>query len=150
LALWLLLITVYATTAAGRIAVVDSIGASSSIAALWTRYQYLALTLLTLALAAALGAVAERGSELRGLVRGASAVWSAIRVLLLATQPFPIDLHAGARAETIATLATIRRRAAEAQPGELVRIPTRPFDALTSPTLFPGWAGLFVIYFPDG
>ena len=129
---------------------IDAIGASSSIAALWPRYQYLALALLTLALAAALGAVAGRGSELRGMVRGATAVWSAIRVLLLTMQPFPIDLHGGARAETIATLAAIRRTAAEARPGEVVRIPNRPFGSLTLPTQFPGWAGLFVIHFPDG
>jgi hypothetical protein len=149
LALWLLVATVYATTAGGRVAVVEAFGAPVSRAALWTRYQYLALALVTLALAAALGAIQARTAEARGAVRGALGVWSAIRLLLLVLHPLPVDQHANTRAETATALAAIRRTIAATPPGTVAHIPNRPFGALTIPWQFPGWAGLFVIHFPD-
>lgn len=149
LALWLLVITVYATTAAGRVAVVDAMAVPVARAALWPRYQYLALAFLTLALASALGAIQARSVEARGVARGALGAWSALRLLLLALHPVPIDLHADARAKTATALAAMRRAIAATPPGTVARIDNQPFGALTLPQLFPGWAGLFVIHFPD-
>lgn len=149
LALWLLLASVYATTAAGRAAVIEALGSPVLRAALWPRYQYLALALLVLALSAALRAIQSRSAEARGAVRGAAGVWAAFRLLLLVVRPPSIDLHANDRTATATALATIRRTVAATPPGAVARIANRPLPTETIPWLFPGWAALFVIHFPD-
>lgn len=66
----------------------------------------------------------------------------------------PIDHHANARRETTQVMATVQQTIAAAAPQQDVYIPNRPFQSVgpifvTRQDLFPGWAGIFVIFSPD-
>jgi hypothetical protein len=66
----------------------------------------------------------------------------------------PVNNHAFARRETDAVLAAIRQAVDAAGPGENVYIPHRRFQSLgpifvTRQDIFPGWAGVFVIFYED-
>jgi hypothetical protein len=64
-----------------------------------------------------------------------------------------IDNHDGARRETAHILEQIRLAVAEVPPNRDVYIENRPFRAMgpifIHANAFPGWAGVFVIFFPD-
>ncbi len=66
----------------------------------------------------------------------------------------PIDNHLGAREETARVLSTIRQAIDAAGPQQDVYIPNRRFHGVgpifvSHQDIFPGWAGVFVIFFPD-
>jgi hypothetical protein len=143
----LLLGVTYATIAAGRVAVFEhfsSFGPLSRVA-LWPRYHYLALGLLTLGLATALAAIQARGPRARAIVRVALGAWIVLRLVLLVLRPTPIDRYPEERAEVTAVLAAIHQAVSAAPEGAVVRIPNKPFGIM--PWRIPGWAGLFVIHF---
>jgi hypothetical protein len=65
----------------------------------------------------------------------------------------PIDHHAAARRETNAVLEAVSH-AIDAGTTQGVYIPNRPFQSLgpifvTRQDIFPGWAGVFVIFYPE-
>ena len=149
LAVGLLTLVAYGTTAVGRAPVVGFLKVSLSVAAAWARYHYLALALLTIVLCVALAALAARGGVARGTVYGAMLLWAVVRLIFVATRPLTIDLHANERAETQSALRSIREAVAATPPGDVTAIQNQPFHAVVVEWLFPGWAGLFVIHFPD-
>src|SRR5262249_1237703 len=62
----------------------------------------------------------------------------------------PIDHHADARAGTREVVSSIWLAGAAVPPGGTVHIEKRHFvPGPFAPTLFPGWAAVFVIFFPD-
>jgi hypothetical protein len=66
--------------------------------------------------------------------------------------PAWIDHHDASREETKEVLAAIRERALSAKEGGEVRIPNQRFQdvgPLVPKTLFPGWAAVFTIFFPE-
>jgi hypothetical protein len=150
LAVGLLTLAAYGTTAIGRAPILGFLKVPLSVAATWGRYQYMSLALLTVVICLALAALAAaRGGVARGAVRGTALLWAVARLVFVATRPLAIDLHAGARAETETALLSIREAVAETPPGGVTVIQNRPFHTAVIPWLFPGWAGLFVIHFPD-
>lgn len=146
---WVLALAAYGTVAAGRITLVEFLHVPLSAAALWPRYHYLGAAVLAVALALAIQALASRGAAARRVAHTALASWAALRIVALIVRPLPIDLHLGQRAETAAALAAIHEAIAAAPAGSVVTIPNRPFGPAGIPWLFPGWAALFAIHFPD-
>lgn len=74
-------------------------------------------------------------------------------VLAVRAKPF-VDRHDPARAEVQTVVAAIRAQIAQAPPGNEVRIVNRRFNSvgamLGDPRAgFPGWAGIFVTFFPS-
>jgi len=118
------------------------------------RFQYGA----TFALAIMIGAVLAR---LGAAVRGSPRAWNAAvlvvaGVLLIGNLGFgsPIDHHAFARDEVRHVVEAIRAAAAAASPGDDVYIRNQTFFAVgpvmrQRKDLFPGWAAVYVIFFPD-
>lgn len=118
------------------------------------RYHYVAPIPLTLALCVML-AYADQLLRPRPAVRNALlAAWIGVAGLAWFRFGKPVDLHPHARRETAAVLASLRQ-AIDATPAHHeVSIPNRRFQSLgpifsTRQDLFPGWAGVFVIFYPD-
>ncbi len=149
LALTLLVVAAYGAIAAGRATVLEAVRVPLSLAAAWPRYHYLPLALLALLQMVALGALRARSRSAQRVVYGAGALWMAARLLVLATRPVPIDLHDAERMETEAVLRSIRAAVAATPPGATVVIENKGFPAAGLPGRFPGWAGVFVIHFPE-
>jgi hypothetical protein len=148
LGLALLPLVAYATVAFGRSTSLEVINVPAAHAATWPRYHYLALALLAIVGAAALGAIMARGRAAAVVLSGTAALWTLVRLGFLATRPPALDLHAGARVETGRVLAAIRAAVAAAPPGGTATIENQPFGPAAVPWLFPGWAGVFLIHFP--
>jgi hypothetical protein len=140
----------YGSVAAGRVYILG-FGYERAISQL--RYQYAGIATLALAVAAVSMALATalprlaawRASLLATLIAG----WS----IAFWFFPLPIDHHDEARADTMFAIAWMRSLADRVPVGEDVYIINRHFRAL-SPFMFPlrdfpGWAGLFSIFFPD-
>jgi hypothetical protein len=149
LALALLPLVAYGTVAFGRTTSLEVINLPAAHAATWPRYHYLALALLTVAGTAALGAITARRPAAGVTISAAAVVWTLVRLAFLVTRPPALDLHRGARVETGRALAAIREAAAAAPPGGTATIENRPFGPAAVPWLFPGWAGVFLIHYPD-
>jgi hypothetical protein len=149
--LWLglLLFAACGAIAAGRATIITSWRLPIAHSAAWTRYHYLLLALLTALVCVALAALRARGRAAGTLVAGGAAVWLAARLVLLAVQPHAIDHHDQERAETADVLRGIREAVAAAPPGGTAVIRNRTFNSARIPRSFPGWAGVFVIYFPE-
>jgi hypothetical protein len=100
--------------------------------------------------------LAYLGSRLRLRPMAKNALLGAwILVALAAHFAFakPIDHHANARRETNAVLEAVNH-AIDAGTAQGVYIPNRPFQSLgpifvQRQDIFPGWAGVFVIFFPE-
>ncbi len=115
------------------------------------RYHYLPSVGMILFL----GTVVGRSSELplmRGHVNDAlTAAALAGLVVLFVVRGRPVDHHPTARAEITAFRAAIHARASMVPVGETAYLENRPFPLvlpLTPAAEFPGWAALFVIFFP--
>src|SRR5262249_38489579 len=68
----------------------------------------------------------------------------------LLLRPFPIDHWDAQRAETMAMLAPIRQQVASTPPGQVATIENQLFGLSHGfPAMFPGWVGMFVVFFPD-
>ncbi len=147
-ALALLVVVAYGTVAFGRSTAIEFLKVSPAHAAAWPRYHYLALALLTAVGCTALGAVRTRGRMVR-TVDGLAVAWAAARLVVLAVRPPALDLHLAVRAETLRALVAIRGAIAATPAGGVATIANQQFGSAAVPWLFPGWAGLFVIYFPD-
>jgi hypothetical protein len=150
-AVLLLALAMYGLIAVGR----SAFEAHGTIAlAQSLRYHYAAGALLSVALVAAVRALAARWNPSTRLANRAWAAWAAALLAMLALTPHTIEHFDPDRRETAAALATIRQRIGAAPPGAPVAIPIAPFYAVGSfnvafSNLFPGTAGLFVIFYPD-
>jgi hypothetical protein len=113
-----------------------------------TRYHYIGQLILTIMLCLGLN---ELAPALPGRLRTlALVVWYGVAVFGYVRFGTPIDHHLEARAQTEQVREAIRR-ALDAPPhGPEVYIPNRRFAALPLPTtMFPGWAAVFTIFYPD-
>jgi hypothetical protein len=113
-----------------------------------TRYHYIGQLILTIMLCLALNEIASALPERLRTV--ALVVWYAVAVFGYARFGTPIDHHLEARAQTEQVLKAIRSALDAPTGGPEVYIPNRRFAALPLPTsIFPGWAGVFTIFYPD-
>jgi hypothetical protein len=149
LALVVLVGAACATIAAGRAPLLESWRVPIARSSAWPRYHYLPLALLTLLLCSALACLRAPGRAPRALVSGAALLWSAACLVTLVVRPPAIDHHDPERVETEAVLRSIRDAVTTAPPGTVVAIQNRAFSSARIPGLFPGWAGVFVIHFPE-
>ncbi len=150
LALATLAAAAYGTISAGRAILFEAAHTPAAVAAMGARYQYLALAVVAVLVCTALAQVAGRGPTASALVRGSIGIWIVARIAALVLRPFPIDHWDAQRAETMAMLDDIREHVASTAPGEVATIENQPFGLSHGfPSMFPGWAGMFVVFFPD-
>ncbi len=120
----------------------------------YARFQYAATLPLSLVLAVVLS---QMGEWVRVPEKAKDAATFALACLVLACQLWlrpPFDHHAATRRETEEVIVAIRAAVDAAPPGAEVYIENRKFASVGWVmrhvlTEFPGWAGVFVIYFPD-
>jgi hypothetical protein len=150
LALLFLATAAYAVIGAGRGMFAQRIAGLASA----PRFHYLGPALVAAALAVALGEVARRAAFLASAAKAVLPLWLAAVFAAHALRgPIPKQF-AYSRYETAQTLAAIRAAIAKARPGEDVYIDNRGFRAIglllyEARHRFPGWAGIFAIYFPS-
>ncbi len=142
-----LVVVAYATVAAGRTAVLRSTSFPLEVAATWVRYHYFPLALLVLLACLALGVLA-RGAAAR-VVHGGLIAWTIGRLVVLLVHPYAMPHNDAERTASETALARMRTLVAATPPGEVARIDNRPFPPMSLHALFPGWAALFAVYFPD-
>ncbi len=118
------------------------------------RYQYAAPIPLAIGLCVVL-AYADKLYPLRSEMKtGFLACWVFSAGVAFVQFGKPIDHHIQARRETATVVSAIRAAIESAGPGQNVYIPQRPFRSLGAifakrQDIFPGWAGVFVIFYPD-
>jgi hypothetical protein len=150
LALAVLAAGTYGAVAAGRAHLFDVVQLPLAQAARWARYQYLPLSLVTLLVCVALAQLATRGRVAHRTISAVTALWVIARLTALVGHPFAIKHADDERAEVAAMLGTIRREIAATPPGKVALIENHPFSvSRLVPRLMPGWAGIFVVYFPQ-
>ena len=143
----------YAMIVAGRAAFFAN-GAQPLMFVTPTRYHYAAPIPLAIALCVILAYFDTLAPLHAGVKNALLAGWVALvggSYLLLGK---PIDHHLAARRETERTVATIRAAIDAAGPHQAVHIRSQKFQGVgpifvTRQDIFPGWAGVFVIFFPD-
>lgn len=134
----------------GRVAFFNAY--STSVMAIQPRYHYAGLIPLTIVLCLLLnhfGTARPLGPMVKTVLLLA---WLGLNAVVYNRLGFPIDHHREAKEQTRDVLATIQSRIDAQSPGEDVYIPNRSFIAfrgLAPPTHFPGWAAVFVIFYPD-
>jgi hypothetical protein len=118
------------------------------------RYHYAAPIPLAIALCVMLAAADRLGTLRPTAKNGLLAGWVVIAAIAWARYGKPIDHHPNARRETTAVLNALRQAIDAAPPDQDVTITNKPFQSLgpifvSRQDIFPGWAGVFVIFFPD-
>ncbi|MFN8545478.1 MAG: hypothetical protein U0807_14885 [Candidatus Binatia bacterium] len=150
LALTLVVAATWGTVAAGRATLLAALGVSAATAAGSTRYHYLPVALLGLTLCTALGNIASRGPRAARVVRVAAVAWTVALLGVRARAPLPIDHWPAQRVQVEAMLRSIREQIARTPPGQVTTIVNQPFDLrVYLPTSLPGWAAMFVVFFPE-
>jgi hypothetical protein len=150
LALAILAAGTYGAVAAGRAHRFDLYHEPAAQAARSARYQYLPLSLVTLLVCVALAELAARGKVAHRTISAVTALWVIARLTALVGHPFAIKHADDERAESTAMLASVRREIAGTPPGKVALIENRPFSiSRLVPQLMSGWAGMFVVYFPQ-
>ena len=141
----------YGSIAGGRSFFVSVFGYAQAVAQL--RYHYVGI--VTLALGVAAGALTLATALPALAARRVSLLAAFLAAWLTGVWVFQprIDHHDQARTETMFLLAWMRSLAHQVPPGEDVYFVNRAFAGV-SPLFFtrrefPGWAGVFSIYFPD-
>lgn len=137
----------YGMIAIGRAALAESLGVTGADQ---LRYHYLASIPLVVALCLILNRVSTAGF-LRRVPGGlALLTWVGLTLFSFGRLARPIDHHDEARQETADVLQTVRTAIAQAARGGTVYIDNHGFQAvgLFAQPEFPGWAGVFVGFFP--
>ncbi len=118
------------------------------------RFQYAGMLGLAVVTGVALARLGAHGRLGPAIARPAVLVGAGALALARLRFGTPIDAHASSRAEVANTIAAIRTQIAATAPGEDVYIENRQFVSV-GPVMrwrmdfFPGWAAIFVIFFPD-
>lgn len=117
------------------------------------RYHYFGLALVVAALCVAASALATRWRASQRLRDGILGLAIAALVVGWARSPQRIDHHDETARQAQAALQSIDRAIDAVPSGQSVFVSNPPFAGLgplyTAKTVFPGWAGLFVIHHPD-
>jgi hypothetical protein len=145
----LLALSCYAIIVAGRVVFFKSY--TDAVMAMQPRYHYAALIPLTLLICLLLG---QLGVLIRVRAWMANALlfaWLALLGAAYANFGYVTDHHDVARRQTEQVLGIIRTRLNAKPPGADVFIENRSFAGLplVPKPIFPGWAGVFVIYYPS-
>jgi len=148
-ALGFLTLAAYGTVAAGRATIIDFFRLPVTRSAAWARYHYLPLALLGILLCIGLSALHARSRVAAKTVYAVAALWTVARVTLVLARPYPIDHHDAARVEAERVLRSVHEAVAATPPGGTAVIENRPFAPFSLPRTLPGWAGVFVVFFPD-
>lgn len=139
---------IYGIIAAGRAGL---LGSNSSWGAAQGRYHYVGTIPLAIVLCLMLARMAGR-QRVAALGRWVMLpLWVGLTLFAYSSSP-PFDLNVSSRRETAQLLDTVRAAVAAAPPGGEVYIPNRPFRSgwiLPTDRSFPGWAGVFTIFFPS-
>lgn len=150
--LLLLVLGSYGVIAAGRATLLPS--TRVAVAAATTRYHYVGTIPLSLLLSCALASLTRSSRHAGVLQYGLLLIAVALgTALYVRAKPF-IDPHLNARKETKAVVEEIRAAIARAPAGSEVHIETRRFQSVglllrDVQSGFPGWAGIFTLFFPD-
>ena len=149
LALAVLAAGTYGAVAAGRAHVFDVVQLPLAQAARWARYQYLPLSSSRFRVRRSRPA-GDSGRVAHRTISAVTALWVIARLTALVGHPFAIKHADDERAEVAAMLGTIRREIVATPPGKVALIENHPFSvSRLIPQLMPGWAGMFVVYFPQ-
>jgi hypothetical protein len=150
LALAVLALAAYGMVAAGRAILFEVAHMPYWLAVSSPRYHYLGLAIITVLVCTALAQVAALGATANRVVLATTAAWMLVRIAVLVVRPFPIDHWDSERAETRAMLRSVREQIARTPPGQVALIENQPFDLSRAfANVYPGWAGMFVVFFPD-
>jgi len=117
------------------------------------RYHYVATIPLTLALCLTLRHLTGRIAGSTWSTNGTLAAWFVAALIVHSWFGLRLSHQDYARRETTQAVSTIRERIAAQPPGSTVTIPNRSFVTVGSNwiprTRFPGWAGVFTIFFDE-
>jgi hypothetical protein len=152
LGLMVLVAGCYGIIAAGRATLIPAKQVAWS--ATVPRYHYVATLPLTIILTCCLAQLTTLPRRSPFLQHGILLVAVILAATLYVRAPPFLDPHRRARSETMQVVEQIRAAIAEAAPGDEVRIVNRRFmsvGVMLSNRLadFPGWAGIFVMFFPS-
>ena len=139
----------YGITALGRAPVVG--GQLWLLAPLATQSRYHYAALVPMVVAGCLVLRVLTPPLPRAIGDAALVVWLAALALGLYRQPPAIDHYDAERQQVALLRQAVARRVAQAAPGEPAYIPNRrmnPVNYFTPMEVFPGWAGLYVVFFP--
>jgi hypothetical protein len=144
----------YGMIAIGRGPILPSLALSPDAAAKWHRYQYLGMLPLAVAACLILEWLARRLALRARWADAAFGAWLGFSAAAYVYSGHAIDHYAGDRADTAAFRAAIYRRVnAHRDDDRPVYITNMPFGAIGFMgmhwTAFPGWAAMFIAYFPD-
>lgn len=118
-----------------------------------TRYHYVASMAIALSVSLILSEAGRRVRIRPPWLAALVCLWLVAIVAARLGNGDPPDLTWRARFETDTVIRAIREAIEAAEPGEKVYIPANDFKAMgpffKAHTLFPGWAGVFVIFFPE-
>lgn len=119
-----------------------------------TRYQYVPLVGIVIALCCALAAMDTWRSTSRLAKNAALTLWIGAILALHFTLSPGIDHHEKARRATNIEITEMRRLIRSTPQGQDVRIQNQVFHGvgpmmIRNPKMFPGWAAAFTIFFPD-
>lgn len=110
------------------------------------RFHYAPLIPVTILLSFLWQWLGDRWPRASALLIGTWCVWVVMASVLRVPAP---DRCVGSRRHLWKALVNIRGAISWTPAGETVVIPNRAFSTTAMPVVFPGWAGLFVIYYPD-
>jgi hypothetical protein len=144
----LLALASYAAVALGRASFFGVFRYPLGRAATSARYHYLPLMLVAAAVCLALAPLRAWRAGAARAVDGAAAAFVLARLALLVLRPLAIDHHDAQRHAVQAVLERVHAAALAAPPGSVVRLENQPFPPALIPWLFPGSAGVFLIFEP--
>ena len=147
----LLALTCYGIVAVGRTQYLVAFNAEMLTGL--ARYHYLGLVGFVMLISAVVQRVSAKMRPNPRVADALLASWVVLNLAAYAVSPFPLDRQDQARRQTESTLSALRAEIASGVPGGQVRIRNRNFPALPAIavpyTLFPGWAAVFVAFFPE-
>jgi hypothetical protein len=141
----------YGTIAAGRTFLLHLLGFAASVAQL--RYHYVGIATMALGVAAAALSLAKAIPWLAQIRAAMLVACLGVWLGAVLLWPLAIDHHDDTRKEVMFVIAWMRSLARQTPADEDVYIRNRGFYSVSpfffSRREFPGWAGVFSIYFPD-